>query len=48
MDMSNKPILKAYLAFCNEGTKKSLENILILQNNTEAKTKHFPSKQQLS
>ena len=38
MHVPNKLILKAYLACCNEGTKKSLENTLILQNKTEAKS----------
>ena len=44
----NKLILKAYLACCNEGTKRSLENILILQNKTEAKTSHLTSQHKLS
>jgi hypothetical protein len=39
MHVPHKLILKAYLACCSEGTKKSLENILILQNKTEAKNK---------
>jgi len=44
--MSKKLILKEIPAFCNEGAKKSLENMLILQNKTEAKTSHSPSEQQ--
>ena len=40
-------ILKAYLACCNEGRKKSVENILILQNKAEAETSHFLSQHKL-
>ena len=48
MHVSLKLTLKAHLACCNEGTKKSLENVLILQNKTESKTSHFPSQRQPS
>jgi hypothetical protein len=36
-----KFILKARLACCNKGTKKSLENILIPQNKTSKKQPTF-------
>ena len=48
MHVWHKPIFKAYFACCNEGTKKGLENISMLQNKAEeANTKHLPSQRKL-